>query len=176
MQVKQINTPLHTPLVTLLMHNLQAHARATIWTTGKRCGCVAAAPDRPAAQKPSCAVENAGGNSPKHQHCKPVRTRHCSGSAIEVDSSRTLLQRLISVLPHALDTCTTVAMACVGNFTSTDETHNFVTPLLEAAAWSASVIRSSKVLSPSETVLLHLNDKSVLRSRAFRNHPPFPID
>jgi hypothetical protein len=28
MQVKQINTPLHTPLVTLLMHTLQAHARA----------------------------------------------------------------------------------------------------------------------------------------------------
>jgi hypothetical protein len=30
MQVKQINTPLHTPPVTLLMHTLQAHARATV--------------------------------------------------------------------------------------------------------------------------------------------------
>jgi hypothetical protein len=28
LKVKQINTPLHTPLVTLLMHNLQAHAQA----------------------------------------------------------------------------------------------------------------------------------------------------
>jgi hypothetical protein len=37
MQVKQINNPLHTPLVTLLMHTLQAHARATVRTTGKRC-------------------------------------------------------------------------------------------------------------------------------------------
>jgi hypothetical protein len=36
MQVKQINTPLHTPQVTLLMHNLQAHARATVRATGKR--------------------------------------------------------------------------------------------------------------------------------------------
>jgi hypothetical protein len=33
MQVKQINTPLHTPLVTLHMHTLQAHARATVRTT-----------------------------------------------------------------------------------------------------------------------------------------------
>jgi hypothetical protein len=31
MQVKQINTPLHTPLVTLLMLTLQAHARAVMW-------------------------------------------------------------------------------------------------------------------------------------------------
>jgi hypothetical protein len=38
MQVKQMNTPLHTSLVTLFMHTLQAHhervARATVRTTG----------------------------------------------------------------------------------------------------------------------------------------------
>jgi hypothetical protein len=33
---KADNTPLHTPLVTLLMHTRKAHARATVRTTGKQ--------------------------------------------------------------------------------------------------------------------------------------------